>query len=127
MAACLSASSSSSFSTGRKERGQEGLTDETIRVIPPQVLERLPRIVTPLSLGPVRLHRVDEMTPSVLQCDRIPVVVEHGRDEIDGVRVEGKGRVVDYSQGVQLMAECCFGNDELGGIGAAEGGFVSEG
>lgn len=70
----------------------------------------------------VRLHRIDEVTPAVLQRDRISMIVEHLGDEVHGVRVERQARVVDDPESVELVTERSFRDDELGGVGAAVGG-----
>ena len=92
------------------------LTDEAVGVVPPQVLDHVARVARPLANLAVRLHRVHEMRSAVLQRNRIPVIVIHFGDEVHGVGIERKPRIVNDSEGVQLMSESSFGDDELGGV-----------
>lgn len=95
------------------------LTDKAVGVIPPQVLNRFTRVTRPLPYLAICFHRIDEMTAAVLQGNRVAVIVIHLGDEIDSVRIKWQTRVVNDSQSVQLMAESCFGDDELSRVGPA--------
>lgn len=94
-------------------------TNKAIRVVPLQVLDRVPRVTCPLPDLAVGLHGVDKVTAAVLECDGVAVVVEHLRDEVHGVRVERESRVVNDSERMELMSKRGFRDDELGGVGPA--------
>ena len=124
MAACLSASAIAPLVRSKLKEGKDR-TDETVGVVPPQVLNHVARMTGPRPDLAVRLHRVDEVTPAVLQRNRITVIVEHLGNEVHCVRVEGKARVMNDAERVELVTESGFGYDELGGVGAAAKGLAS--
>jgi hypothetical protein len=66
------------------------------------------------------LHRIDEMRPAVLQCNRIPVVMKHFHQKINGVRVVRQIGFIDDPEGVELHPQCAFGDDELAGVCAVK-------
>lgn len=98
----------------------EKRTNETVRPISSKILNLLPRLTCPGTRCPIRLHRVHQMTSTVLQRDMIPMVVVHFGNQVHSIRIEGKLRMVDDAEGVQLVTESSFGNDKLSRIRSTE-------
>ena len=68
----------------------------------------------------VGFHGVYEVGTSVLHGDGVAVVVVHVCEQVHCIGVVFDAGAGDDAEGVELVAECAFANDELGGVGAVE-------
>jgi hypothetical protein len=56
------------------------------------------------------------MRAPILQRNRIPVIVKHFHQQINGVGVVRQIRFIDDAEGVELHSQGAFGDDELAGV-----------
>lgn len=66
-------------------RGGSMLTDKAVGIIATEVLDHVSGVTRPLPNLAIRLHRVDEVASTILQSNRVAVIVIHLCDQIDRV------------------------------------------